>query len=125
MMKKILLTLFQSLLFTSLIFSQEISGILLDKQTGEALIGATVAVKGTSTGAATDFDGKFVLKITQQPPFTLSFSYIGYTIQDIEIKTEADLKRTFTIKLVSEEKVLKDGLVVRGRFLALGVELFK
>ena len=62
-MKKILLTLFQSLLFTSLIFSQEISGILLDKQTGEALIGATVAVKGTSTGAATDFDGKFVLKI--------------------------------------------------------------
>ncbi len=114
-MKKILLTLFQSLLFTSLIFSQEISGILLDKQTGEALIGATVAVKGTSTGAATDFDGKFVLKITQQPPFTLSFSYIGYTIQDIEIKTEADLKRTFTIKLVSEEKVLKDVEVVDSR----------
>ncbi len=114
-MKKSLLLLFHSLLFISFIFSQEVSGILLDKQTGEALIGATVSVKGTATGTATDLDGKFLLKITQQPPFTLLFSYIGYAPQEFEIKTAADLKRSFNIKLGAEEKILKDVEIVDTR----------
>ncbi len=114
-MKKFLLAFFQFLLFTTLIFSQEVSGILLDKQNGEALIGATVSVKGTATGTATDVDGKFQLKITQQPPFILLFSYIGYTSQEIEIKTVADLKRSFNIKLGTEEKILKDVEIVDSR----------
>jgi Ca2+/Na+ antiporter len=66
--KKLLLLLCHVLVISSSLFSQEVSGILLDKQTGEALIGATVAVKGTSIGTATDMDGKFQLKVTQQPP---------------------------------------------------------
>lgn len=100
------------LFFSCFLFAQDISGILLDKQTGEALIGATVSVKGTPNGVAADVDGKFFLKITEQPPFTLLFSYIGYASQEIEIKTTADLKRTFNIKLSTEEKVLKDVEVV-------------
>lgn len=114
-MKKILLAFFPFLFFATAISAQEISGILLDKQSGEALIGATVSVKGTGTGAATDIDGKFSLKITQQPPFTLSFSYIGYAPQEIEIKTANDLKRSFNIKLATAEKILKDVEVVDTR----------
>ena len=40
---------------------------------GEPLIGATVMVKGTSIGAATDIDGKFTL--TCAPNATLVISY--------------------------------------------------
>lgn len=87
----------------------------MDKQTGETLIGATVAIKGTATGTATDFDGKFMLKITEKPPFTLAFSYIGYATQEIEIKTLADLNRSFNIKLGAEEKILKDVEIVDSR----------
>ena len=114
-MKKLLFALTQILFLSSAVFSQEISGLLLDKQNNEALIGATVSVKGTSVGTTTDIDGKFQLKITQQPPFTLSFSYIGYAPQEIEIKTLADLNRSFNIKLGTEEKLLKAVEVVDTR----------
>ncbi len=114
-MKKLLLLLFQGFAFSALVFSQEISGILLDKQTGEALIGATVSVKGTATGTTTDIDGKFQLKVTEQPPLTLLFSYIGYAPQEIEIKNANDLKRSFNLKLGAAEKVLKDVEIVDSR----------
>ncbi len=114
-MKQLLLIVFYALFFCSAISAQEISGILLDKQTGETLIGATVSVKGTATGTATDFDGRFHLTITQQPPFTLSFSYIGYTTQEIVIKSVAELKRSFNIKLATEETTLGTVEIVDSR----------
>lgn len=86
--------------------AQTISGILLDAQTGEPLIAASVVVKGTSTGAVTDIDGKFSLTITQQPPYTLAFSYVGFETKEVEIKTAADLKQSFNIKLGTSEKLL-------------------
>jgi outer membrane receptor for ferrienterochelin and colicin len=114
-MKKILLAVFQILCFISLVSSQEISGVLFDKQTGEALIGASVLVKGTTTGTTTDADGKFQLKVTEQPPLTILFSYVGYTTQEVEVKTLADLKRSFNMKLASNEKLLADVEVVDTR----------
>lgn len=51
-----------------------IKGIVKDKKTGEALIGAAVKIKGTSTGAATDFDGNFTLKNIQNLPVVLMVS---------------------------------------------------
>lgn len=105
-MKKILLLL-ACCICTVLLSAQTISGILLDKETGEPLIGATVAVKGTTTGTVTDIDGKFELKITQTPPLTLAFTYVGYETQEIEIKTPTDLKRSFNLKLSTSEKVME------------------
>ncbi len=114
-MKKHIYLFFIFILCQTKLFSQEISGILLDKQTGEPMIGATVAVKGTGNGTATDIDGKFELRLTEKPPFTLLFSYIGYVQQEIEVKTEADLKRSFNIKLATEEKTLKSVEIVDTR----------
>lgn len=42
--------------------SRKISGVVTDTQ-GEPIIGATVLVKGTGIGTATDIDGKFSLDI--------------------------------------------------------------
>ena len=97
------------------VFAQNISGIMLDKQTSEPLISATVMVKGTQTGAVTDIDGKFDLTVTQKPPLTLVFSYIGYENQEIEIATEADLKRSFNIRMGQTENTLKDVEIVDSR----------
>ncbi|HWB64356.1 MAG TPA: TonB-dependent receptor, partial [Chitinophagales bacterium] len=63
----------------------------------------------------TDIDGKFSLKITELPPLTLTFSYVGYVTQEIEVKTANDLKRSFNIKLGQEEKVLKGVEIVDSR----------
>ena len=64
-----------------------IRGSVLDGETGEALIGATVVVAGTSTGAATDLDGKFELRL-DPGTYTLQVSSISYqtiTIEDVEV----------------------------------------
>lgn len=37
----------------------DVKGVIIDKATGEPLIGATVQIEGTTTGAVTDIDGRF------------------------------------------------------------------
>ncbi|PHS03770.1 MAG: hypothetical protein COA88_15040 [Kordia sp.] len=67
-----------------LTFAQEktISGTVVD-ETNMPLPGATVVIKGTTTGAATDFDGKY--SINANVGDILSYSYAGYLNQDIPI----------------------------------------
>mgnify|MGYP002522809887 FL=1 len=54
---------------------QKVSGTVVDSN-GEPVIGASVVVKGTSTGAVTDIDGKFTF--VAEPGKTIEVSYIGY-----------------------------------------------
>jgi iron complex outermembrane receptor protein len=114
-MKKILLLVLQNLLFISIAFCQSVSGVVFDDHGGEAMVGVVIAVKGTTTATMTDIDGKFDLKVTQQPPFILSFSYMGYATQEVEIKDAAGMKRSYTVKIKEEGKVLKDIEVVDRR----------
>ena len=51
---------------------------------GEAIIGASIVVKGTSNGTVTDFDGNFTLKC--QSGAKLVITYIGYTPQEVAAK---------------------------------------
>ncbi|MGK7389287.1 MAG: TonB-dependent receptor domain-containing protein [Candidatus Cyclobacteriaceae bacterium M2_1C_046] len=65
-----------------------IRGTVIDDATGELLFSVTVVIKGTTTGAVTDFDGKF--EIPAEPgTHDLQASYIGYqpiTISGVEVK---------------------------------------
>ena len=53
-------------------------------ESGIAVIGASIIVKGTSNGTVTDFDGNF--KLSCKPGATLVFSYIGYNPQELKAK---------------------------------------
>ena len=69
---------FLMLLFCGLTYSQTvISGTVVDDG-GMPLPGANVVVVGTSTGAVTDFDGNFTLKVNQEPPFDVQVSSVGF-----------------------------------------------
>lgn len=57
------------------------TGIVKDA-TGEPIIGASVLVKGTSVGSATDLDGKFTIKGIKKGA-ALRISYLGF--QTIEV----------------------------------------
>jgi TonB-linked SusC/RagA family outer membrane protein len=59
--------------------SEEITGNVSDSE--GPLIGATVMVKGSSTGAVTDIDGNFSLKANSGA--TLVISYVGYVTQEV------------------------------------------
>ena len=54
-----------------------VNGTVTD-DSGQPLPGANVIVVGTSTGAITDFDGKYKLTFDQAPPFSIQVSSIGF-----------------------------------------------
>ncbi len=63
---------------------RQITGTVTDSETGEALIGATVAAVGVPAGAVTDLDGKFSLRLPEGVT-ELRFSYSGYAEQIIAL----------------------------------------
>ena len=70
------------------------------------VIGASVLVKGTSTGTVTDFDGKFSLNV--KPGATLVVSYIGYLSKEVKIGSQTD----YTIMLEEDKQMLDEVVVV-------------
>ncbi|MBX2892922.1 MAG: TonB-dependent receptor [Saprospiraceae bacterium] len=77
--KKFLLTLVWSFVLSgSVLFGQrQITGRVTDADNGEALIGASVIVKGTTVGAITDFDGRYTLRLPDDAT-EIRYSYTGY-----------------------------------------------
>ena len=73
------------LLTSIIVFAQgSISGVILDAETGEGLIGATVLVEGTTKGAITDIDGSFSITGVPSGDYTIEVSYTGYSTKEIE-----------------------------------------
>ena len=85
--------------------SKSISGTVADA-TGEAIIGASVLVKGTTNGAITDADGSF--RINAADNAILAISYIGYVAQEIPVAG----KSQFHIVLKEDNQLLNEVVVI-------------
>jgi len=75
--------------------SKLISGKVIDKQTGEALAGVKVHIKGTDTYCYSDLDGNFSLLVNAKPATEISIDLVGYsplTLKASETGFEADLQ---------------------------------
>ncbi|WP_341227888.1 TonB-dependent receptor [uncultured Arcticibacterium sp.] len=78
-----LFLIFTALLFGNQLYAQDkISGMVTD-ETGEALVGVNVIVKGTTTGTMTNVDGKY--EIGAAKGSTLVYSFIGFNSQEVAI----------------------------------------
>lgn len=86
--------------------SKTIEGVVLDDR-NEPIIGAGVAVKGTTNGTLTDVDGKFTLKVPEKG--MLVISYVGYTSKEIPIS-----KESYYQVMLSENATNLDEVVVIG-----------
>lgn len=81
-MKKHLLALvLVTFSFVAAIAQRTITGTVSDEQ-GEPLIGASILVKGTTTGAVTDLDGTYSISVPAGQA-TLVFSYTGYVTKEV------------------------------------------
>ncbi len=91
-------------------FAQQlkVSGTVTDVK-GDAVIGATVKVKGGGTGASaiTDIDGHFTVNASENA--TLTVSYIGYKTQDVPVNGRRQLNI-----VLNEDNEMLDELVVVG-----------
>lgn len=107
-MKKYLLLLF--LFICVYTYSQNIeqTGIVIDAGTKEPLTGVSVALKGSTTGAFTDLDGKFKLQIPAKS--TLVISYIGYISKEVESSgTNLHIELTEKVQQLDEVIVIGFG----------------
>lgn len=83
--------------------SGKIKGVILDADTGDPLIGATVNIQGTLKGSAADLDGNYLILNVAPGTYTLEVRYIGYISQIIqEVVVRTDLTTTQDIKLQPE-----------------------
>jgi len=83
-----------------------ITGKVSDKD-GDAIIGASVAVKGTTTGDVTDGDGIFTLSNVSEGE-TIFVSYIGFIRQEFIV----DSRNEYNITLLEDSKLLEEVVVV-------------
>jgi len=97
---KNLLLLFLLLILNTGLIAQNVSGNVSD-DSGEALIGASIIVKGTTIGVITDLDGNFNLDYGGGYPFTIEVSYTGFSPQEMEIN-----QSTNNLNFLLEEGVL-------------------
>ena len=88
----------------------QVKGTVKDTK-GEPLIGVNVKVKGTTTGAITDFDGNF--QIQAKKGAVLEISYIGYASQEVKVTDNKSL----SIVMTEDAKVLNEVVVT-----ALGIK---
>jgi hypothetical protein len=86
-------------------FKGRVSGKITDAETGEALVGTNVVIKGTNTGVVADINGNYQIDPPQGS--TLVFSFIGYNTQEVIAKSA-----TIDIKLSPDMQALDEVVVV-------------
>ncbi|MBX2816589.1 MAG: TonB-dependent receptor [Saprospiraceae bacterium] len=86
--------------------AQTVSGIITDGETGEPLIGATVILKGTSTGTVTDIDGSYTVEAASGDVLVISFT--GYNEQEVTVGASS------VLDIVLQQGVVIDEVVVTG-----------
>ncbi|MCM4165398.1 MULTISPECIES: TonB-dependent receptor [unclassified Arenibacter] len=103
------LLLISFLLLQWFVYAQDnitVRGTIMDND-NLPLPGASVVVKGTTTGTQTDFDGNFVLDNVPGNG-TLVFSYLGYTTLEISVNGQT----SFSIQLKEDTQALDEVVVV-------------
>ena len=95
-----------SLAFSATAMAQSVvvKGNVVDEN-GEPLVGASVRVKGTNTGATTDANGNFTLNTKQGA--SLQVSYIGYNTQTVSVTGQ-----NVSINLVPNDSMLDEAVVI-------------
>ena len=92
MKRRLLSTMACLFLFLGVAMAQtKVSGTVISADDGEPVIGASVVVKGTKQGVATDFDGNFTLTTSARNP-QITVSYIGY--ETVTLKGQQNMKIT-------------------------------
>ena len=98
----VIVTLFSAVLTAGQ--TGKITGTVVDQETGNPLPGVNVLLEGTSMGAATNSDGKFVILDIPPGLYLVKFSFIGYATITIEnVRSTTDLTTNlYTINMNPE-----------------------
>ena len=85
-------------------------GSVIDKKTGEPIIGATITVAGTNIGAITDYEGNYEINVPDGEEYEIEVRYVSYknlVLENIKVKGE-----TVNNIELEEESVVLGGIEV-------------
>ena len=101
-MKRIFTLLFLLISTITLLAQSEVRGVIIDQNTKESLIGATVVLKGTTKGTVSNVDGSFALAGVPKGKNKLEISYIGYVAKIVDINVVDNVLKLPVIELQPE-----------------------
>lgn len=84
-----------------------ISGTVTDAESSESIPGATVAIKGTTSGTITDFNGFYEIQVNEGD--VLTFSFIGYGTEEVAIGSQSTLNVQLGVDIQSLDEVIVTG----------------
>jgi hypothetical protein len=94
----------------------KIRGRVIDKDTKEPLVGANVIVVGTTYGAASGFDGEFLILNVPVGTFTIRVSYVGYSAYAVEnVRVNFELTTEVLVELTSVQISMAPVVIVAER----------
>ncbi|MBD3615064.1 MAG: TonB-dependent receptor [Gracilimonas sp.] len=87
-----LLMVMMSLAFSgNVLAQQEVSGTVVDAETGETLPAVNIQVKNTTRGTTTDREGNFTIRL--EPGQTvLVFSFVGFKTREVNVEGETEIR---------------------------------
>ena len=97
------------ILFSGAISAQgiRITGKVTDAADGSPLVGVTIREKGTVNGTVTDLNGNY--SITAAPDATLTFSYVGFTAQEVPVNNRTSINVSLTVESTALHEVVVIG----------------
>ena len=110
-----LLFLLNVLCLPALAQTGTITGKVTDTRLNEPLIGASVMIEGSTTGAVTDIDGHFRIAGLKPGSYNIVASYVSYENQTIKsVSVSGDKETTLNIKL-KQSDISLEGVTVTAR----------
>src|SRR5690606_32258163 len=94
MIKLLKLTVITFVSSISILHAQTvIRGKVLDEETKEPLIGASVGIKGSAEGTLTDKNGNYTLNVTtpKKTNVVLTAKYIGFLLQEVAVNNQTEI----------------------------------
>ncbi len=88
-----------------------ITGKVIDKSSGETIIGAVAQLEGTEVGTVTDIEGNFRLTVSPGT-YTLHLKYVGYMPATLQIEVKPDDVIHIDYAMEEEQQTLQEVVVV-------------
>jgi Ca-activated chloride channel family protein len=93
-----------------------ITGTVIEKETNQPVVGATVLVVGTKRGVITDEEGKFVIPNVDPGVYTLKVSHFAYEILEVvNVEVKPDMTTSLSLNLEEKTKILPQKIVIRDK----------
>ncbi|MCM1312271.1 MAG: TonB-dependent receptor [Bacteroides sp.] len=124
-MRKRVCLFFVSLMLTlsAALAQRTVTGVVINSDTGEPVIGASVLVKGTTIGNATDIDGHFTIAGVPDNAQTMKVSYIGMKDTEVAIKSQMKIYLSPATKYIDDVMVVAYGTQKKSSFTGSAAEI--